>query len=117
MGTFRPPQRIGARVTHQNFAGQLLDSLDLHDRARREALEGVTAATLEADQTRWTELGRAIAMLAREMAEHCRQSAYCAARPDIRLLSARLSEAVDDQFDPPAWAVIDSAARLAAREP
>jgi hypothetical protein len=44
----------------------------------------------------------------------CAASAFCDARPDVTHLAARLSEAIDDQLDPEAWALVDAAARLSA---
>jgi hypothetical protein len=96
--------------------GRLQDAEDDYATARREACEGVCAAALRADNDGWEEIGAAIAGLARLIGARCASSLFCDARPDVELVAARLSEAVDDQFDPPSWGVVDAAARLAAVE-
>ena len=96
--------------------GRLQDAEEEHDRARRRGLSGVTAEALDADKARWSRIGGAIAALARAIAQTCAASAFGDARPAHGELTARLSESIDDQFDPAAWRIVDAAARLAAGE-
>jgi len=93
---------------------RLRDTEDDHNAVRRVHCAGVTEAALASDLGRWEMLGEAIAGLAIAVARHCAQSAFCDARPDVDLLTARLSESFDDLMDGAAWSVVDAAARLAA---
>ena len=93
---------------------RLRDAEDEHNFVRRGHCAGVTEAALASDLGRWERLGEAVAGLAVAVYRHCAQSDFCDARPDIGLLTARLSESFDDLMDGPAWAVVDAAARLAA---
>jgi hypothetical protein len=93
---------------------RLREAEDEHDDIRRAFRAGVTARTLAADIRRWEALGEAVAALAGLVARHCAASHFCDARPDVLLLTMRLSESIDDLIDEPAWAVVDAAARLAA---
>jgi hypothetical protein len=88
-----------------------------HDELRPALRSGVTARLLAADNQRWEAIGDAIASLARLIARQFAESAFGDARPDTALLAARLSEAIDDLLDEPAWTVIDAAARLAVSTP
>lgn len=94
--------------------GRLQDAEDDHDRDRREAFAGATQARLDVEKALWTQVGASIAALAGMVAEGCAGSAFSDARPDIEQMTVRLAEAIDDQLDPPAWRLIDAAARLAA---
>ena len=96
-------------------AQALRAALDGHDSDRRGAFAGVTLADLDADKQLGFDIGEAIAALARTIASRCRASAFCVERPATTALCARLVEAVDDQVDGAAWAVIAAAARAAAR--
>ena len=95
---------------------RLREAEDEHDLIRRAFCSGADAAALVADNRRWEALGMAIAALAALIAEACAASALCDARPGGGLLAARLSEAIDDLMDEPAWAVVDAAARLSEAE-
>jgi hypothetical protein len=97
--------------------GHLQDAEDEHDRARLDLFSGVTRPSLDAEKTRWCAIGEAIAVLARLICETCAASAFCGARPRAMDVAIRVSEAIDDQLDSPAWRVVDAAARLAACEP
>jgi hypothetical protein len=97
--------------------GYLQEAEDEHDRARLDAFAGVTRPSLEAEKTRWCAIGEAIAALARLICETCAASAFCEARPRAMDVAIRVSEAIDDQLDGPAWRVADAAARLAACKP
>jgi hypothetical protein len=90
--------------------GRLQDAEDDHDRARRRGLIGVTAEALEADKARWSRIGGAIEALARTIAQTCAASAFGETRPGPGELAARLSESIDDQFDPAVWRIVDAAA-------
>ncbi|QUD88033.1 hypothetical protein [Phenylobacterium montanum] len=94
--------------------GRLRDALLDHDQARRHESAGVSANALDADIALWLGLGGAIADLADRIRDACRRSAFANRRPEAAALAARLSEAIDDQVDTPAWRVIDAAARLGA---
>ena len=96
---------------------KLCEAQDEHDATHRTLRSGVTAETLAADNRRWEAVGAAIHGLARLICDQLAASAAADARPDVAALTARLSEAVDDLIDVPAWAVIDAAARLTALEP
>jgi len=112
---FAPP----VTLTRQDIAGalrRLHESQDDHDIVRRTFRSGVTTALLSADHRRWEGLGEAIAALAAAIARHCGASHFCDARPDVVLLTIRLSESIDDLMDEPAWSVVGAAARLAALE-
>ena len=88
-------------------------AMDRHDADRRHAHCGVTAIDLDADKRIWSEVGVAIAAAAHRLAEGCRSSGFCATRPVSAVLCARFVEAIDDQVDGPAWALIEAAARAA----
>lgn len=107
-----PPAR--ARVDHDGALRRLREAEDEHDAIRRAFSAGASARTLAADLRRWEALGEAIAALAGLVARHCAASHFCDARPDVALLTIRLSESIDDLMDEPAWSVTDAAARLAA---
>ncbi len=79
-------------------------------------MEGATADALDEDARLWMALGGAIGELAWRVRRSCAASAFCEARPSAALVAARLAEAIDDQFDGPAWAVINAAAQARARE-
>jgi hypothetical protein len=96
--------------------GHLQDAEDEHDRARLDASAGVTRPSLETEKTRWCAIGEAIAALAWTICETCAASAFCEVRPRPMNVAIRVSEAIDDQLDGPAWRVVDAAARLAACE-
>lgn len=89
----------------------LQDALIGHDEARRRDGQGVSSAALDADVALWLSLGSAIAELATRVCDACRRSTFANLRPDAAHLAARLSEAIDDQLDAPAWRVADAAAR------
>jgi hypothetical protein len=95
---------------------RLREAEDKHDEIRRTSRAGVTVRALAADARRWEALGEAIAALAGAVARQCAASHFCDARPDVVLLAIRLSEAIDDLMDAPAWTVTDAAARLAAAD-
>jgi hypothetical protein len=106
---------IEAQRQHRRLLqGRLHDAEDDYDDASRERFAGVTGAALHADKTRWRDLGGAIASLARLISMACASSQFCQARPQPDLLAARISEAIDDQIDASAWAVIDAATRADA---
>jgi len=107
---------IATRRDLADAARRLRDAQDDHDSVRRAFRAGVTSALLAADHRRWEALGAAIAALAGAVARHCADSEFCDARPPVALITARLSESIDDLMDGPAWAVVDAAARLAAVE-
>ena len=90
--------------------GRLQDTEGDHARARRRGLNGVTAEALEADKARWSHAGGAIAALARTIAQTCAPSTFCETRTRPGELAARLSESIDDQFDPAVWRIVDAAA-------
>jgi hypothetical protein len=94
--------------------GRLQDAEDDHDRARLDAVDGVTRQMLEADKSRWCDIGVAITALAGLIYTACRTSAFCPSRPRVADIVVRVSEAIDDQLDDHAWRVADAAARLAA---
>ncbi len=85
-----------------------------HDAIRCSIRAGVSAEALASDNLKWEIIGDAICDLADMIARECAASAFCDSRPDIPALTARLSEAIDDLIDEPAWMVIDAAARVAA---
>jgi hypothetical protein len=91
----------------------LQNAQDDHDAIRHTYRCGVTPRMLAADNRRWEEIGGGIADLARLIVRQFTESAFGDARPDPTVLAARLSEAIDDLVDEPAWMVIDAAARLA----
>src|ERR1700723_2355796 len=93
---------------------RLCEAEEDHAIARRSACEGATAAALNSDNGLWLEVGDAIAALARLIQAQCAKSQFRAACPKVEMLTARLSEAIDDQLDGPSWAVVDAAARLGA---
>jgi hypothetical protein len=94
--------------------GRLQDAEDSHDIERRGSFVGVTASLLDADKARWSDIGYALASAAAMIRDACVRSAFCGTRPTVDHLTARLSEAIDDQLDRESWAVVDAAARLAA---
>jgi hypothetical protein len=96
--------------------GRVQDAEAEHDRARRAHFAGVTTASLDAEKTLWTEVGVAIAELAGRFRDGCAASLFTEGNPRIEDVAARLSEAIDDQFDAYAWRVMDAAARLAAHD-
>ncbi len=75
---------------------------------------GVTPLLLASDNRRWESIGEGLADLSRLTGRHFAESAFGDARPDAAIITARLSETLDDLLDGPAWTVIDAAARLAA---
>jgi hypothetical protein len=89
--------------------------MDRHDAERRAAVAGVTSHALDGDKLAWSEIGEAIAGLARLIADHCQTSAFCPTQPRRDLLCARLAESIDDQVDAPAWAIIEAAARASIK--
>jgi hypothetical protein len=102
------------RQRRRLLQGRLHDAEDDYDDVCRERFAGVTGAALHADKACWRELGGAIASLARLISMACASSQFCLARPQPDLLAARISEAIDNQLDESAWAVIDAAARVDA---
>jgi hypothetical protein len=70
----------------------------------------VTDAALQHDAGAWIALGGAIGDLALAIRGACSRSALCSSRPDAARLAAQIAEAVDDQVDALAWAVIAAAA-------
>ncbi len=104
----------GASLEVARLRVRLREAQDEHDCIRRDQFCGVSTADLARDHQHWETLGEAIAGLARLIADRCADSAFNDFRPHIALLTARLSEAIDDLIDEPAWTVIDAAARLAA---
>lgn len=108
------PSRPRTRGRRLSLLGRLHDAEDDHDAAWRTQMAGADTGLLDAEKTRWCELGAAVAALARSVRATCVASAFCGARPDVEHVTARLSEAIDDQFDPEAWRLADAAARLAA---
>ena len=106
---------INAQRQHRHLMqGRVHDAEDDYDDACRERFAGVTGATLAADKRRWRELGGAMANLARLISVSCASSQFCQARPQADLLTARISEAIDDQLDGPAWTLVNAAARADA---
>jgi hypothetical protein len=103
-----------AHARRLSLLGRLQDAEDDHDRAVRSNVAGVTSQLLDADKTRWSRVGSAIAALACQVRDSCAVSAFAEARPQMMDITARLSEAIDDQLDPCAWRIVDAAARLAA---
>ncbi|MDR3508038.1 MAG: hypothetical protein P4L64_09095 [Caulobacteraceae bacterium] len=83
-----------------------------HDDAVRALNDRPDQRALALDLDLWEALGAALAELAQSARAACARSHFCNARPDAAQLTARLSEAIDDQLDAPAWAVMDAAARL-----
>jgi hypothetical protein len=102
----RPPQ------SRRALEGRLGAAQAAHDAERRRLRGGVTTRALDLDQTGWEAIGIAIAALARLTETLCAASLLCDARPRAEVLAARISEAIDDQIDAPAWRVIDACARL-----
>ena len=100
----------------QTLHGNLREAQDEHDIIRRALCDGVTAVALASDNRRWEAVGASIAGLAALIRDHCAASAFVSSRPDIAELTGRLSEAIDDMLDEPAWTVIDAAARLTAAD-
>ena len=92
----------------------LHDEIYDHDSAIRLVRAGVTQADLDQDIVLWRTLGAAIAEVARLISAHCAASAFCDARPKTEALAARLTEAIDNQIDDPAWRVIAAEARFRA---
>jgi hypothetical protein len=106
---------LDAQRQHRHLLqGRLHDAEDDYDNACCERFAGVTGAALHADKTCWRDLGGAIASLARLISMACASSQFCQGRPQADLLAARISEAIDDQIDGPAWAVVDAATRVDA---
>jgi hypothetical protein len=110
----RPPSITMPGQHRLLLLGRLQDAQHDYATTRRQDCEGACTAALGADCDGWEEIGAAIAGLARLIRARCASSVFCAARPDIELLTARLSEAIDDQFDRASWIVVDAAARLTA---
>jgi hypothetical protein len=112
------------RSTLSSLAPREIESLlsalrhaeDRHDLTRRTGCAGVSTATLAADNRRWEAIGVAITDLARLIGDQFAASAFANARPETLRLAMRMSEAIDDLMDEPAWTVIDAATRLAATE-
>jgi hypothetical protein len=111
--TFPAPQRRHFLT----LLGRLQEAEDDHDRDRRSHISGVSQERLETDKTRWSSVGGAVAALAAQICSACAASAFAEARPKVDQLAQRLSEAIDDQLDAPAWRLIDAAARLAVATP
>ena len=113
-------QRLGRRWFKDNTGYSLTDyQTTLTTDSVRGLVTGSSGATadlLSSDHQRWEAIGAGIAALACLIEDQCIASAFCDSRPDVASLTVRLSEAVDDLVDEPAWAVIDAAARLAAHE-
>ena len=99
--------------SHKFVVRRLRDAQSDHDQYRRLTVEGVSAHLLDVEHRRWRAIGEAIAELAQLIVRQCGSSEFTAARPNGRTLTLRLSEAIDDQLDDPAWRVVDAAARLA----
>lgn len=112
----RSPCPANGRARRLALLGRLQDAEDDHDAARRDLAAGSSRDLLDADKARWSDVGAGVAALARLISETCAASAFSETRPCAELVTARLSEAVDDQFDPAAWRIVDAAARLAAAE-
>jgi hypothetical protein len=106
--------RSATRQCELTLMGRLHDAEDDHDLAVRGLRAGVSAEALDMDAQLWRAMGSAIAELARLVSRHCHLSSFCEARPSVGLLTARLSEAIDDQLDGAAWRVVDAQARLEA---
>jgi hypothetical protein len=92
-------------------AHALQAALSQHDASRRAAFAGVTASDLDTEKRLWSEIGDAIASLARLVADGCDASVFCTERPATSALCARLVEAIDDRIDLAAWTVIEAAAQ------
>lgn len=103
-----------ARQHRLMLMGRLHDAEDEHDAAIRFLRAGVDPAAVENDASRWRGLGLAIVELARAILRDCAASAYGEARPGLERLAMRLVEAVDDQIDAPAWAIVNAQVRLEA---
>src|ERR1700742_4206392 len=101
MLTMQTSASVIERNLRLTLLGRLQDAEDDHDRTRREALSGVTLENLEADKVRWSQLGGALAALARQICQTCAASAFGEARPKVDSVTLRLSEAIDDQLDAP----------------
>jgi hypothetical protein len=110
------PALAGAPSPPEHLRARLRESEDDHDVIRRAISCGVSSAALASDLDRWERLGAAVAALACDVVMQCAASAFCGARPDADLVTARLSESIDDLLDEPAWTVVDAAARLAVCE-
>jgi hypothetical protein len=93
---------------------RLCDALSDHDLERRHARRGVASSPLDIDHALWLGLGTAIADLAHLIVMTCQASHFGDLRPEAPILAARLSEAIDDQIDMPAWRIVDAEARLRA---
>jgi hypothetical protein len=104
------------RSRRLTLLGRLQEAEDEHDRARRATSAGHARVLLDADKARWTRIGAGLAAMARLICEACATSAFAESRPGAELVTARLSEAIDDQLDREAWRIVDAAARLAAVE-
>jgi len=115
-GAVFPPAPSSVRRHRLALLGRLQDAEDDHDRMRRQTFASATGELLDADKARWTRLGDSLAALARLVCKASADSVFCDSRPGVDLVTVRLSEAIDDQFDRESWRVIDAAARLAAVE-
>jgi hypothetical protein len=102
------------RCEHVRCLACLREAQDEHDAIRTAHRAGVTLAALASDNRRWETIGETVADLARLIVRQFADSAFGDARPEATILVARLSEALDDLLDEPAWTVIDAAARLAS---
>jgi len=109
-----PPRSTPHRGRGLVLLGHLQTAEDDHDSALRQRCSGASQGLLDQDKAGWTQIGGALAAVARLVADTCASSAFCATRPQVDTVTARLSEAIDDQFDRSAWLVVDAAARLAA---
>ena len=103
-----------SRPEHARRLAGLRDAQDDHDAIRIAFRAGAHPTLLARDNRRWETIGEAIADLARLIVGQFAESAFGDARPEPSIITARLSESIDDLLDEPAWTVIDAAARLAA---
>jgi hypothetical protein len=112
-----PTRPTSQRRHFLTLLGRLQEAEDDHDRDRRNHFAGVTDERLGMEKARWSSVGGAMAALAVQICDACAASAFAEGRPRADQVAQRLSEAIDDQLDAPAWRLIDAAARLAVAPP
>jgi hypothetical protein len=117
MGMKNRPSPASQRRHFLLLLGRVQEAGDDHDRRCRDEIAGVIHERLETDKAGWSRLGGAVAALAAQICETCAAAAYAEARPRMDQVAQRLSEAIDDQIDAPAWRLVDAAARLAVIAP
>ena len=113
-----PPQpftRLSPAVPDVVSARLLLQAQLGYDAAVLARRSGVTNAALAHDHRLWEQAAAAIVTLAAHLGDLCAASAFSDAGPTVSMLAARFSEALDDQIDAHAWAVIDAAVALRAQ--